>query len=62
MEPGARRVGVTFRQALREVLPQRLAGFLADAGGPKGWSNAALEACEQRLHRWAFHPVGDGGI
>jgi predicted Rossmann fold flavoprotein len=62
MEPGARRVEVAFRQALREVLPQRLAGFLAEAGGPKGWSNAALEACEQRLHRWAFHPVRTEGF
>jgi predicted Rossmann fold flavoprotein len=62
MEPGARRVGVTFRQALRKVLPQRLAGFLADASSPKGWSNAALEACEQRLHRWAFHPKGTEGF
>jgi predicted Rossmann fold flavoprotein len=62
MEPGARRVESAFRQALREVLPQRLAGFLAEAGGPKGWSNAALEACERRLHRWAFHPVRTEGF
>jgi hypothetical protein len=61
-EPGARRAEVAFRQALREVLPQRLAGFLADAGGPKGWSNAALEACERRLHGWALHPVGTEGF
>ena len=61
-EPGARRVEVAFRQALREVLPQRLAGFLADAGGPKGWSNAALEACERRLHGWPLHPIGTEGF
>jgi len=61
-EPGARRVEVAFRQALRELLPQRLAGFLADLGGPKGWSNAALEACERRLHRWVFHPVKTEGF
>jgi predicted Rossmann fold flavoprotein len=62
MEPGARRVDVAFRQALREVLPLRLAAYLADAGGPKGWSNAALEACERRLHRWVFHPVRTEGF
>jgi hypothetical protein len=62
MEPGARRVEVAFKQALREVLPQRLAGFLAEVGGPKGWSNAAVQACEQRLHRWAFHPVKTEGF
>ncbi|HEV2487525.1 MAG TPA: NAD(P)/FAD-dependent oxidoreductase [Terracidiphilus sp.] len=62
MGPGARRVEVAFKQALREVLPQRLAGFLAEAGGPKGWSNSALEACEQGLHRWAFHPMKTEGF
>jgi hypothetical protein len=62
MKPGARRVEGAFRQALREVFPQRLAGFLAEAGGPKGWSNAALEACERGLHGWAFHPVRTEGF
>ncbi len=62
MEAGARRDELAFRQALREVLPQRLAGFLAGAGSPKGWSNAALEACERRLHGWAFHPVKTAGF
>jgi predicted Rossmann fold flavoprotein len=61
-EPGARRAEGSFRQALREALPQRLAGFLADAGGPNGWSNAALEACERRLHAWALHPIGTEGF
>jgi hypothetical protein len=44
------------------MLPQRLAGFLAEAGGPAGWSNAALEACEQTLRNWQFHPVGTEGF
>src|SRR5450631_1924462 len=60
--PGARRDELAFKQALRDVMPQRLAGFLAEAGGPKGWSNAVLEACEKRLHRWAFHPVKTEGF
>ena len=62
MEPGARRDAAAFRQALKEVVPQRLAHYLAEAGGPNGWSNAALEACERRLHRWALHPVGTEGF
>ena len=62
MKPRARRDGVALGQAMREVLPQRLAGFLAEAGGPKGWSDAALEDCEEGLHRWAFHPVGTEGF
>lgn len=61
-EKGARRDGVALRQALRGVLPQRLANHLAEVGGPEGWSNAALEAREQALHRWEFHPVGTEGF
>jgi predicted flavoprotein YhiN len=61
-EPGARRDLEALRQALREALPRRLADYLAEIGGPKGWSNAALEACERRLHRWEFHPVGTEGF
>jgi predicted flavoprotein YhiN len=51
-----------LRQALREALPQRLASHLAEVGGPEGWSNAALEAWERRLHGWEFHPVGTEGF
>jgi hypothetical protein len=61
-QPGARRDLTAFRQALREVLPQRLANHLAGIGAPRGWSNAALEACERELRRWAFHPVGTEGF
>ena len=62
LEPGARRDETALGQALREVFPQRLAGFLADAGGPRGWSNAELEACERRLHQWTFRPVRTEGF
>jgi hypothetical protein len=61
-QPRARRDQAAFRQALREVLPQRLAAFLAEAGAPDGWSNASLEACERRLHAWTFHPAGTEGF
>jgi predicted Rossmann fold flavoprotein len=60
--PGARRTEAMFRQTLRDVLPQRMANFIADGGAPSGWSNAALEACERKLHRWAFHPVKTEGF
>ncbi len=62
MEPGAVRGEAGLRQALRGVLPQRLAGLLAEKCGPGGWSNAALEACERRLHAWNFHPTGTEGF
>ncbi len=62
MEPGARRTEAALKQRLRAVLPQRLAEFVAESGGPKGWSNAALEACERGLHRWTFHPMRTEGF
>lgn len=62
LQPGARRDAGALRQALRAVLPQRLAAFMAEAGAPGGWSNAALEACERELHRWVFHPTGTEGF
>jgi predicted Rossmann fold flavoprotein len=59
---GVRRDVAAFKQALREVLPQRLASHLADVGTPTGWSNAALEAAERRLRRWEFRPSGTEGF
>lgn len=61
-QPGARRDLTAVKQALRQVLPQRLASYLAEIGAPSGWSNAALEECERRLRRWEFHPVGTEGF
>jgi predicted Rossmann fold flavoprotein len=62
LSKGARRDTVRLKQALRDVLPHRLANFVADNGAPKGWSNAALEQFERALHRWQFHPVGTEGF
>jgi hypothetical protein len=62
LEIGARRDAIAIRQALRAVLPQRLAGFLAGEASPPAWSNAALEACERQLRHWQFHPVGTEGF
>ena len=61
-QPGARRDLAAVRQALRAVLPHRLADSLAEIGGPRGWSNAALETCERELRHWKFHPVGTEGF
>jgi predicted Rossmann fold flavoprotein len=62
MEPRARRDLAALRQALKLVLPQRLAGFLADTAAPVGWTNAALEEYERRLHAWPLHPAGTEGF
>jgi predicted Rossmann fold flavoprotein len=62
MEPHARRDASALKQALREILPQRLAGFMAETAAPKGWSNSAIEAAERALHQFALHPVGTEGF
>jgi len=61
-DPGARRDEVGLRQALRAAMPHRLADFLAEAGAPKRWTNAALDGCERNLRGWVFHPVGTEGF
>lgn len=53
---GAHRGEIALLQALRQVLPHRLAGFLTEICMPKGWSNAALGDYEKCLHDWVFHP------
>jgi predicted Rossmann fold flavoprotein len=57
-----RRDAATLLKALRELLPQRLAEHMAQVAAPKGWSNPALEACEQTLHRYPLHPTGTEGF
>jgi predicted Rossmann fold flavoprotein len=59
---GARRDDAAYRQALRGMLPQRLAAHLAEIAASGGFSNAALDAAERRLHRFEFHPNGTEGF
>jgi len=61
-QPQSRRDTAALRLALKPLLPQRLAAFLAEKSGPTAWTNAALEAWEQKLHRWPLHPVGTEGF
>ncbi|MGD0629129.1 MAG: NAD(P)/FAD-dependent oxidoreductase [Terracidiphilus sp.] len=62
LKPQATRDATALKGALRGVLPQRLAAFLAETAPPAGWGNAALEAYEERLHAWRLHPVGTEGF
>lgn len=62
LEHGGRRDALQFKQALRDVVPQRLAAHLAEAGAPQGWSNASLEAAERRVRCWEFRPAGTEGF
>jgi hypothetical protein len=61
-QAGATRDEASLRQALRAVLPQRLAAFLAEAAAPASWRNPDLDACERSLHEWPFHPTGTEGF
>ena len=61
LEKNGRRDAVTFRQALRTALPQRLANHLTETATPAAWTNAALEDAEHNLRRYAFHPTGTEG-
>ncbi|HWG21799.1 MAG TPA: NAD(P)/FAD-dependent oxidoreductase [Terracidiphilus sp.] len=62
LQPQSRRDSAAMKQALREALPQRLAGHLAEIAAPESWSNAALESCERKLRDWQFLPVGTEGF
>jgi hypothetical protein len=59
---GGRRDAAAFKQALRAVLPLRLAGHLAEVGAPAGWSNVALDAAERKVRCWPFRPAGTEGF
>jgi len=61
-QPAARRDLPALRQALREILPQRLASHLAQVAAPSGWSNSAQEACSRNLRGFSLHPVGTEGF
>ena len=62
LEKNARRDLQAYRQALRDILPQRLANHIAETAAPQGWTNAALEDAEGRLRRYPFHPTGTEGF
>ena len=56
-----RRDSATLLRSLREQLPHRLADHLAQIAAPAGWTNAAIEQAERRLHHWPLHPTGTEG-
>jgi len=62
MMPGAKKTNTTLDRALREVMPQRMADFLMNQGGPNGWSNVEIERYERRLHSWILHPSKTEGF
>ena len=57
----ARRDAASAIAALRGVLPARLAERWVSVNPPQGWTNAALEEFERRLHAWQITPAGTEG-
>ncbi|HMF64348.1 MAG TPA: NAD(P)/FAD-dependent oxidoreductase [Edaphobacter sp.] len=65
MEPllarNARRDSAAAVQAIRAVLPSRMAERWVAVHEPKDWTNASLAAMEQQLHAWRITPAGTEG-
>jgi predicted Rossmann fold flavoprotein len=61
MQPKARRELTAARNALRSVLPQRLADRWLDLHGPKDWTNHSLAELERQAHHWHIVPNGTEG-
>ena len=59
--PNSRRDSAAALHVLRGVFPARLAERWLDLYPPAGWSNAALETMERRLHAWHITPAGTEG-
>ena len=60
-QPQAPREPATAKNAVRAVLPQRLADRWLALHPPPDWTNRSLEAWEQELHRWIVTPAGTAG-
>ncbi len=61
LESSAGRDRYAARDAMRAVLPQRLADRWVEKNAPQRWTNHALEEFEQRIHRWPVKPDGTEG-
>ena len=48
-------------QALREILPARLAERWTTLNTPPNWTNASLDQLERKLHNWTVTPEGTEG-
>jgi predicted Rossmann fold flavoprotein len=58
----ARRDETALKQALRAIVPLRMANYMAEVIPDNGWSNASLEGAQRRLRAWEFHPAGTEGF
>lgn len=61
LQHNARRDAHAAMDALRAVLPQRMAERWTELHPPKDWTNASLAAMERDLHAWKVTPAGTEG-
>lgn len=61
LDPRAPRDLATARNALRAILPQRMADRWLALYPPAAWTNAGLAKMEQQSHRWIITPAGTEG-
>ena len=61
LQRNARRDTHAAMDALRAVLPQRMAERWVELHPPKDWTNASLAAIERELHAWRVTPAGTEG-
>ena len=61
LAPAARRDTTSAANALRSILPARMAERWVALHQPERWTNSALEALEATLHAWPIHPAGTEG-
>ena len=59
--PPTRRDPAASAQALRAVLPGRMAERWAAVNQPADWTNASLAIMEQQIHAWRLTPAGTEG-
>ncbi len=62
LAPAARRDATTAANALRAILPARMAERWVALNAPERWTNSGLEGLEATLHAWQLHPAGTEGF
>jgi predicted Rossmann fold flavoprotein len=58
---GAQRDQMSARNAIRAVLPHRLADRWLALYPPSAWTNPGLDEAERALHHWTVYPAGTEG-
>ncbi len=61
LDPRVRRDLAAARNALRGILPQRMADRWLALYPPTAWTNAGLAKMEQQTHNWSVMPAGTEG-